>query len=51
LAAFFAKKMMKMIKRNKDKELEKPIIFDRNICVEKVAFPSDTNFPNFAKVG
>ena len=44
-AAFLAKNMMKVIK--KDKIENKPKIFEKDIYFGKVGFPSDTNYFNF----
>ena len=46
-AAFLAKKMMKIIKKNKIPEEKKPKLFDKNINFGKMGYPSDTQYLNF----
>lgn len=46
-AAFLAKKMMKIIEKNKIPEDKKPKLFEKNIYFGKIGYPSDTQYLNF----
>lgn len=46
-AAFLSKKMMKIIKRRKIDKKDRPMIFDREINISRVGYPTDTQYLNY----